>query len=114
MKTNPNVVKMMSDLIKPERKKMSIEEKRSHSEKVNMKVKAQAQPMKPKKKTSSSIGSNHSKQNTVIVQQSGVRITKPTFNVQINSNQNKIIDPVQFANALSVAAQLSLKITQTA
>jgi hypothetical protein len=60
---------------------------------VNLKVKPQPQPhLKTKKKTSASL--NQSKPQTVIVQQSGVRITKPTFNLQINNNQGKLIDPV--------------------
>lgn len=81
-------------------------------------------PVKKGKKTSSSIGSNQSnkqanKEVKIIVsgqQKQGIKISKPTFNVQINNNvtnnnnggkPHQMINPVQFVQALSAAAQLT-------
>lgn len=92
------------------------DEKRSQSEKLQSKAKNNSgstiqQPLKKKTKTSTSIGSNASSKTAKEVKifmgpqkiAAGIKISKPTFNVQINNNvtnnntkPQQMINPVQF------------------
>ena len=91
------------------------DEKRSQSEKLQSKAKNSGstiqQPLKKKTKTSTSIGSNASSKTAKEVKifmgpqkvAAGIKISKPTFNVQINNNvtnnntkPQQMINPVQF------------------